>query len=57
MRIEFTSVCNPAKGLLRSSYGAVISPYIDELYDYQHPFRVEHMHHVLNVLQIGRAHV
>ena len=44
------SVRNPAKGLLRSSYGAVISPYIDELYDYQHPFRVEHMHHVLNVL-------
>ena len=50
MRVEFTSVRNPAKGLLRSSYGAVISPYIDELYDYQHPFRVEHMHHVLNVL-------
>ena len=28
----------------------MISPYIDELYDYQHPFRVEHMHHVLNIL-------
>ncbi|KAI0746267.1 hypothetical protein C8Q80DRAFT_1337305, partial [Daedaleopsis nitida] len=32
------------------SVGAVISPYIDELYDYTHPFRVEHMHHVLNIL-------
>ena len=28
----------------------MISPYIDELYDYAHPFRIEHMHHVLNIL-------
>ena len=35
---------------VRSSVGAVISPYIDDLYDYTHPFRVEHMHHVLNIL-------
>ncbi|TBU57249.1 hypothetical protein BD310DRAFT_821883 [Dichomitus squalens] len=27
-----------------------VDPYNDELYDYQHPFRVEHMHHVLNIL-------
>ena len=33
---------------VRSSVGAVISPYIDDLYDYTHPFRVEHIHHVLN---------
>ncbi|KAI0367309.1 hypothetical protein BV20DRAFT_950453 [Pilatotrama ljubarskyi] len=32
------------------SIGAVISPYIDEVYDYTHPFKVEHMHYVLNLL-------
>ncbi|KAI0635350.1 hypothetical protein C8Q77DRAFT_1072572 [Trametes polyzona] len=32
------------------SFGAIISPYIDETYDYTHPFRVEHMHYVLNIL-------
>ncbi|KAI0354124.1 hypothetical protein OH77DRAFT_1522041 [Trametes cingulata] len=32
------------------SIGAVISPYIDETYDYTHPFKVEHMHYVLNLL-------
>ncbi|RPD56501.1 hypothetical protein L227DRAFT_508326 [Lentinus tigrinus ALCF2SS1-6] len=31
------------------SIGAVVSPYID-LYDYTHPFKAEHMHHVLNIL-------
>ncbi|KAI0653872.1 hypothetical protein C8Q70DRAFT_1048290 [Cubamyces menziesii] len=30
--------------------GAVISPYLDESYDYVHPFKVEHMHYVLNIL-------
>ena len=33
----------------RSSIGAVVSPYTD-LYDYIHPFKIEHMHHVLNIL-------
>ncbi|TFK91303.1 hypothetical protein K466DRAFT_483051 [Polyporus arcularius HHB13444] len=31
------------------SIGAIVSPYID-LYDYTHPFKAEHMHHVLNIL-------
>ncbi|CDO76203.1 hypothetical protein BN946_scf184819.g3 [Trametes cinnabarina] len=30
--------------------GAVVSPNIDETYDYTHPFKVEHMHHLLNKL-------
>ncbi|KAI8973091.1 hypothetical protein BD414DRAFT_468727 [Trametes punicea] len=32
------------------SVGAVVSPNIDETYDYTHPFQVEHMHYVLNIL-------
>lgn len=36
--------------VLFSSIGAIVSPYIDETYDYVHPFRVEHMHYALNIL-------
>ncbi|KAI9057699.1 hypothetical protein FKP32DRAFT_1597912 [Trametes sanguinea] len=32
------------------SIGAVVSPNIDETYDYVHPFKVEHMHYLLNTL-------
>ncbi|KAI0329330.1 hypothetical protein GY45DRAFT_1371639 [Cubamyces sp. BRFM 1775] len=30
--------------------GAVVSPYFDDSYGYVHPFRVEHVHYVLNIL-------
>ncbi|KAI0643991.1 hypothetical protein C8Q79DRAFT_1011810 [Trametes meyenii] len=33
-----------------SSTSAVVSPDFDQAYDYTHPFKAEHMHHVLNLL-------
>ncbi|OSC98890.1 hypothetical protein PYCCODRAFT_1470710 [Trametes coccinea BRFM310] len=32
------------------SIGAVVSPDIDETYDYTHPFKAEHMHYLLNII-------